>query len=386
MSKRIISAIIILLVIFAAFVSINNPYLNSIALYVIIPFAFCLSIVHYGSPLVDNKYMQWLCVLYCWIGLTYFGAYDQIVAQDQMKAILGVILLSSIISNMAKNPNIVLWLYLIYVCLFISAVNYAQTNILNVIGENERASDDVLNANLLAYYTFYVSCAIYVLGDCIKKTLLRKIMRYLFFSLIFISVWIALITASRQVLVVQVPLISILLIIRYGRDKRYNKLFYIVLIAVLFTLFFSNILENIFDGSLLQERYEVALEDDERVHVLREAIDVGNSHPLFGIGPGNFVLQSKHHVFSHCSYTELYANSGFPAVIIFVLMILYYISRQLKRYRTSKDTMYLFFMFVGIFFAIDNFFYVFYPSMWLMTFFILVASHSETYYRLQKNL
>ena len=329
--------------------------------------------------------MQWLCVLCCWIGLTYFGAYNQIVAQDQMKAILGVILLSSIISNLAKKTNIVLWLYLIYICLFITAVNYAQTNILNVIGENERASDDVLNANLLAYYTFYVSCAIYVLGDCIKKTSLRKIMRCLFFSLIFISVWIALITASRQVLVIQIPLISILLIIRYGRDKRYNKLFYVILIAILFTLFSSNILDTIFDGSLLQERYEVALDDDERAHVLREAINVGNNHPLFGVGPGNFVLQSKHHVFSHCSYTELYANSGIPAVIIFVLMIWYYISRQLKRYRTSKDPMYLFFMFVGIFFAIDNFFYVFYPSMWLMSFFILVASHSETYYMQQKN-
>ncbi len=382
MNRRIISAIIILFILFAAFVSINSPQLNSLALYVAIPSAFGLSILQYGNPLSQNKYVQLLFVLYGWIGITYFGAYNQDVAQAQMKEILGVILLSIVMANVSKNSRAIPWLYLIYICLFISAVYYAQTNLLNVIGDDERATDEVLNANTLAYYTFYFSCAIYALGDCIQNNLLKKIMRYLFFSVIFISVWIALITASRQVLVIQVPLFCAFLYIRYGMGKG-RWWFYIIVGSLLVWMLSSNTLDSIFEGTLLQERYELELEDDERNLILREAIDIGNSRPIIGVGPGNFVLQSRFHVFSHCTYVELYANCGLPALFIFTLIVTSFVVRQFKRYRKSKDTTYLFFMFFGIFFIADNFFYVFYAKLWLMSFFVLIASHSETYYREQ---
>ncbi|MBP3425883.1 MAG: hypothetical protein J6K81_04100 [Rikenellaceae bacterium] len=383
MNKRIISTIIILLLIFAAFVSINSPQLNSIALYVAIPLAFGLSIIQYGNPLSNNRYMQWLLVLYCWIGITYFGAYNQVVALAQMKQILGVVLLSSVMANVSKNQKAIPWLYVVFICLFMSAVHYANTNLVNILGKDERATDDVLNANTLAYYVFYFSCAIYALGECVNNARLRKVMRYMFFSVIFISVWIALITASRQVLVIQVPLFCILLYIRYGFGKG-KWLFFFIIGAVLIWSFSTNTLETIFEGTLLQERYEIELEDDQRTLVLREAIEVGNNHPIIGIGPGNFVLQSRFHIFSHCTYTELYANSGFLAALIFIWVVANFIIKQFKRYRKSKDTMYLFFMAFGIFFAVDNFVYVFYAQLWLMAFFVLVASHSEKYYRLQQ--
>lgn len=383
MNKRIISIITILLLLFASIVSINSPQLNNIALYFAIPLAFGLSIIQYGNPLSNNRYMQWLIVLYCWIGITYFGAYNQVVALAQMKQILGVVLLSSVVANVSKNQKAIPWLYVVFICIFMSAVNYAQTNLVNVVGKDERATDDVLNANTLAYYAFYFSCAVYALGECVNNSRLRRVMRYMFFSVIFISVWIALITASRQVLMIQVPLFCALLYIRYGLGKG-KWLFFFIIGAVLVWLFSTNVLETIFEGTLLQERYELKLEEDERTLVLREAIDVGNSHLLTGVGPGNFALQSRFHIFSHCTYTELYANSGVIASFLFILVVAYFIIKQFNRYRNSKDTIYLFFMVFGVFFAVDNFFYVFYAQLWLMAFFVLVASHSETYYRLQQ--
>lgn len=383
MNKQIISSIIIILLFFAAFVSINNPQLNNIALYVAIPIALVLSVVQYRFSFAHNRYVRWLLVLYCWIGITFFGASNQLVAQAQMKSIMGVIILLIIVANVSKNPKAIPWLYLVFVCLFITAVNYARTNLLNDVRNGARATDDVLNANTLAYYTFYFSCAIYVLGDCPQNGNLKKILRYMFFGVIFISVWVALITASRQVLVIQGPLFLIFLIMRYGMG-RHKKLFYIIGGGILFVLLSSGIVDSVFEGSLLQERYELKLENDQRIRVLEEAIEVGNNHPFFGVGPGNFVVYSRERVFSHCTYTELYANSGFPAILIYVLIIINFISRQFKRYRRNKDTMYLFFMIFGVFFAIDNFFYVFYAKLWLMSFFVLVACHSETYYRLQQ--
>lgn len=383
MNKRIITTIIIILLLFSAFVSINDPQLNRVALYIAIPFAFCLSIVQYGNPLVNNKYIKLLLLLYCWVGFTYFGAFNQPAAMAQMKEILGVILLSTVLANVAKNPRAIPWLYIVYIVLYIGAIKYAQTNLLNIIGEDERASDDILNANTLAYYTFYLTCAIYALGECIKRTLPRKIMRYLFFSVIFISVWIALITASRQVLIIQVPLFTLFLIIRYGTGKK-RHYFYFVVAAILVWMLSTNYIETIFEGSLLQERYEYNLKDDDRTLVLKEAINVGNSHPIVGVGPGNFVYHSKRHIFSHCTYTELYANCGFMAALIYIIIILNFIITQFKRYKRSKDLMFCFFLIFGLFFALDNFFYVFYSELWLMSFFILIASHSETYYRLRQ--
>lgn len=381
MSKRIISTIIIALLLFAALVSINSPQLNSIALYVAIPLAFCFSIVQYGNPLSNNVYVKWLFILYCWIGVTYFGAMNQVAAQAQMKEILGVVLLSVAVTNMAKNPKTIPWLYFVFICLFLGAVHYMQTNMLNFIGEDERATDDVLNANTLAYYLFYFSCAIFAIGECVHNRMVRMIMRVLFFSVIFLSVWIALVTASRQVLIIQIPLFAVLLSIRYGMG-RYKRSFYIILAVAVLWLLSSSAIESIFEGSLLLERYEsITAANDERTLVLKEAIEVGNQHPIAGVGPGNFVHYSQYHIFSHCTFTELYANSGFPALLIFSIVLLYFIYKQFVRYIKSRDPMYLFFMFFGIFFVVDNFFYVFYSKLWLMSFFVLVTAHSETYYK-----
>ena len=45
-----------------------------------------------------------------------------------------------------------------------------------------------------------------------------------------------------------------------------------------------------------------------------------------------------------------------------------------------NQLMNLVFLLFGIIYAIDGFFYVFYPYLWLMGVFILVASYSEVYY------
>lgn len=62
-----------------------------------------------------------------------------------------------------------------------------QTNVLSVIDyRTERASDEYVNANTYAYFAFYATIAIYVLGIIIEGKW-RKIIRILFLTMIPLS-------------------------------------------------------------------------------------------------------------------------------------------------------------------------------------------------------
>ncbi len=60
---------------------------------------------------------------------------------------------------------------------------------------------------------------------------------------------------------------------------------------------------------------------DARKALLKKSLYVAITHPLFGVGPGCFMLVDKGWVVAHNSYSELAAESGIPAVILFLLTI-----------------------------------------------------------------
>src|SRR5579859_430975 len=60
---------------------------------------------------------------------------------------------------------------------------------------------------------------------------------------------------------------------------------------------------------------------DARKTLLKKSIMVAVTHPLFGVGPGCFILVDKGWVVAHNTYTELAAEAGFPAMILFLLAI-----------------------------------------------------------------
>ena len=135
-----------------------------------------------------------------------------------------------------------------------------------------------------------------------------------------------------------------------------------------------------FDNSLLQERSQERVGDDARSLLIRESIDMGLNNPLVGVGPGCVKLFTTERAFAHNTFLELFAGSGILGVLIFVILLWKYLITQIRYYVSTRDKMFLYFIIFGVFFIVDQFFYVFYSSMYLISFFILVASHSETYY------
>ena len=375
---KILIPIAIILLCISAAVSMNDS-LNTIALYILMPSAFILSILVNGG-LMTNKYEKILIYLLLWVAFSWFWAIYKAPATQQMNQILGTFIFTFTIFVCAKRQQNIPWLYVIYILLFLSAWKYAQENIVSQMGERERLDDDKLNANTLAYYLFYLTMSIYILADIIKNRVLRVLFSLLFFMMLPLSYILALLTASRQVLIIQIPLILSLLFIRYFiNSKLWHKLLFVV-IACTAIYYLSSVISQMYVGSLLQERSEANVSEDERTTLLNEAIEVGIEHFPFGVGANNFVKYSKSHGFSHNNYAELFVNNGIIGVILYLWMMLLFLNRQWKRYRFFRDKQFLVFLLFGIIYFVDGFFYSFYNNLWLMGFFILVATHSETYY------
>lgn len=380
MKKKEILCIILLY--FAASVSLIDS-LNPLALYGAIPLSFFLSF-SVGNSLKTNNYLKLLLVLILWIAVTYFLALYIDEANRQMKSLLGVFALSVAISNLSRDKRCVPWLYGMFIILLIQALIYANNHIM-IDGfdiATNRLSDEKLNANTVAYYTFFVTFAIYELGNSflIKNKIIVHIFRLLFLAMYGVSFMVALLTGSRQVLLIQIPLLALLTFIRYIEGASFKRKLLFVLIAGLVCVASIDTITEAYDNSFLKVRSEANAKDDVRLLLLQDAIKVGCQHPIMGVGPGNYVRYSFDGHFSHCTYTELFANTGIIGVLIYVNLLLMFITTQWKRFYKYRDKTYLVFLVCGLIYLFDNFFYVFYVDMWLISFFILFSSHSETYF------
>ena len=191
----------------------------------------------------------------------------------------------------------------------------------------------------------------------------------------------ALLTASRQVLIIQIPLIVILLFVKYLKDEGGKKKLIVIFIFLFAILSVLPFLLDVYDNSTLKTRNELDIKEDGRMLLAKDAFNVGVEYFPFGVGPGNYLVHSYNKHFSHNTYLELFANEGVIGLFIYLLLILGYVKIQWKRYQKHKDKIFLAFFVFGIFFILDGLFYSFYEHLWLISFFIIVASHSETYYQ-----
>lgn len=381
-----IETICIILLYFAASVSLNDS-LNPIALYGAIPLSFFLSF-SVGNSIKTNKYVKYLFYLILWIAFTYIGATYIQEANYQMKNLLGVFVFSVTLANLSKDKRCIPWLYGIFIILFIQALIYANNHILieGFDTSKDRLNDEKLNANTVAYYTFFVTFALYELGNTflVKKDSVVRVFRICFWAMYIISFIVALLTASRQVLIIQLPLLALLTYIRYIKGASAKRKVVFFLIASVICISSIDKIADAYDNSFLKVRSEQDAKDDVRGALMQDAIKVGFEHPVMGVGPGNYVRYSFNKHFSHCTYTELFANTGVFGFLIYVTLLLMFIKKQWNRMRIYRDKAYLVFLICGLIYLFDNFFYVFYVDLWLIGFFILLASYSETYYRFKQ--
>ena len=365
---------------FAGIAAYLTDNINAIAIWIIIPVAFLLTFI-FDSSSYKNKSFKTFVLLFIWTFISSIWALSPELTLRQCQQMLGGILVAYIVGKSANKEYMLPWMYTVWILLLLSALYYARNNILiDIEIGQERLNDSKLNANMLAYYTFYTTFAIFILGEFLTKKWIRRIVRILFFFMILVSFFIAIVTASRQVLIIQVPLIISLLYERYLRKASLKMIFLFILGIIGFIAIFGSKAMDIYDNSLLKVRNEIDLSDDSRILLAKDAFHVGMDHFVFGVGGANYVLYSYNKHFSHNTYLEIFANTGIIGLITYLYMIVSYFKIQIKRYRITRDRLFLMFILFGTIYCLDNIFYVFYPYQWLIAFFILVSSHSDAYY------
>jgi O-antigen ligase len=73
---------------------------------------------------------------------------------------------------------------------------------------------------------------------------------------------------------------------------------------------------------------------EARRQLLVSSVEMAFHHPIFGVGPGNFPAVTESWHVTHNTYTEFAAEGGFPALILF-LSILILAFRNLRRVRKT---------------------------------------------------
>lgn len=380
---KIQDVVFILGIWFSAFAGLLNTTINKIALYIVLPILFCVTILT-NIRVKPHKYMRLLLLLFIWILFSVLWASNVQLALVQVNQILGSFILCYIISIQGLKPRLVPWLYVTFIILLIADWYYAYNNIFSVIDLGvERLNDDKLNANTFGYHTFYATFALFILGEINMKH--RRLFQIMFLLMIPLSFLTAIYTASRQILLIQVPLILLLLYGRYYRSKSIRLKVVAIIITVISALVLIPRAVDMYSGSTLKERTELDVNEDGRLLLLLDAISVGNQYFPLGVGANNFQLYTNNKGFSHNTYLELYANEGIIGVLLYVIMLLTFLKRQWRRYRMTGDVIFFYFFVAGFIYALDGFFYVFYPHLWLISFFILIATHSELYYNKYKH-
>lgn len=354
---------------------------NMIALYFIIPvvFIFCFSKCRLYY---ENCYIVIYSLLVIWILFSTVTTNYLDLTIVELKALLGTVMMCYVVSVLALDEDKRPFLYSLWIAYYIGMLLYIpQMEVFKTFDmSKDRLNDKFLNANTIAYQTFYLTFSLFMIGNLTKEK--KKLFEYLFLSTILLSPIVALFTGSRQVLLVQVPLICSLIYLRYSKLVKHAKTYIILIVifAIVLLLFFDKI-EGIFANSVLASRYGTEVKEDARAKLIEAAIAVGCEYPILGVGPGNFLKFNSIGGFSHCTYTELFANCGFIASFLYIYMLYVYLKKQIKYYFVTKDKIFLAFLIFGIIYAFDNLFFVFYYALWLLPFFFLVAGHSEYHYR-----
>ena len=316
--------------------------------------------------------------------LSCFIAVDSALAFSSWKTMMGGWMVGFVLFSIVQiYPESQKGIMVTYALLLATTIYYLWKTgeLANTDITSSRLADSAVNANDIAYLLFFVATTITLMFHENARNGKQKII-IVYSALVVLAIWCSLITASRQILLVVIPMILAGML--YNMTKFAIKSSSVVLIvigAVIAYLAYRQIVAPMIESSYLGNCLDEDAKEDIRMLLMAEGFAVGKDHWVLGVGTGNFINYSAFHAFSHCSYSEIFANSGVFALISYVSLLLYFIKRQYKFYIETKESVFKFTFVLGIAWALYNFLYVFYTGPWLIGYFFLIAGYSERKYK-----
>lgn len=354
--------------------------IDSIVLLVVTPLLLLFSISKYPNCL-SNKDLKLYYAWFVWVVFTCFTAINTSYSLHLLKTITGGVMMSLIYYLLSHNRKILPYLYAVFVVILFAEIYYASTTFVGLnLGVDARANDEKLNANGLAYMTFYSICSIFFLGELTKNNKLSYIFKIAFFLMVPVAVFVSFITASRQVLPTSLSAWLLLFVQRYFRKLNFKTILVVLIIGIVGYYLYNHIFESLYSDSLLALRTERTDESDTRFLIIKEALQVSSGNLIFGIGPGNFVHVSRLEIFSHNSFVEILVSSGLLGLILYIAILYRFLRQQIRRYRITKDTTFYSLFLIGLIWSGYNLLYVFYVGVYLIPFLFLMMGHSDSRY------
>lgn len=168
---------------------------------------------------------------------------------------------------------------------------------------------------------------------------------------IFSMIYAVFLTASRAGAIALVVAVLACLWQLGVKSRRYYVIFLLPLVVVSIW---------VYGGSVLRQRFEQTSKGhattnhsseafgsaQQRKELLFKSLRVTAEHPLLGVGPGNFEEVSGMWHVTHNSYTQMSAEGGIPAFLLYLLIFMRSITnlKNVRKYRTAGKGINLFSM------------------------------------------
>jgi O-antigen ligase len=196
----------------------------------------------------------------------------------------------------------------------IFTIGLAETNTQRIGGAIKGLFD---NSNDLALHLVTIIPIALALG-LVKKNPLTRIV-YWGIGLLMLSAVI--ITFSRGGFLALIAM-TLVLARKFSRRNKAATLATLVLTVI----FFIAVAPGAYGGRLatiFNSAADVTGSSSQRTEVLKRSIWVALRYPVFGVGLGNFHHKSDHELGTHNAYTQVAAEVGIPAMILYILFLVH---------------------------------------------------------------
>jgi len=105
------------------------------------------------------------------------------------------------------------------------------------------------------------------------------------------------------------------------RGRRHHLLLVVPVAAIVFWAYAGGVVKGRFQSTFQNTDDQAYSSAQERWHLLVRSVEVTAEHPVFGVGPGNFVVVSGFWRMSHNSFTQMSSEGGLPGFVLFVMLL-----------------------------------------------------------------
>jgi O-antigen ligase len=135
------------------------------------------------------------------------------------------------------------------------------------------------------------------------------------------------------------------------KSRRFYLLLLVPVAVIVILLFGGNVLRERFeqtnmDPATNSQNTEASMSAQQRKMLLFQSLRVTAQHPVFGVGPGNFEIVSGVWHVTHNSYTQISAEGGVPAFLLYLFIFWRGIAnlRDVRKYPRTGESVRLFSM------------------------------------------